>query len=42
MISPIADPGTDVQLEFRGLMTQGACSGGAAPTPFSPSPALVR
>jgi len=42
MISPIDDPNTDVQLEFRGLKSQGACSGGGAPPSFTPSPALVR
>ncbi|MES2633734.1 MAG: pilus assembly protein TadG-related protein [Pseudomonadota bacterium] len=43
MISPINDPGTDVQLEFRGLLSKGACATSGIPGNFGPPvPALVR
>lgn len=43
MISPVDDPGTDVQLEYRGLKSQGACATGGAPGDFGPPvPALVK
>lgn len=43
MLSPIDDPGTDVQLEFRGLASQGACGSTGFPGTFGPPvPALVK
>ena len=43
MTSPIDDPGNDVQLEYRGLMSQGACGTAGFPGDFGPPvPALVK
>lgn len=43
MISPIDDPGADVQLEFRGLMANSVCASSGVPGNIGPPvPALVR
>lgn len=43
MLAPISDPHTEVKLEFRGLMKQGACAGFGIPGNIGPPvPALVR